>query len=334
MIDEFHAAEFIHAVEFGGGGIFFEGESKVAGEIVVDDGVGESGFSGAGDSGEADKNAEGEVEIEVLDVVGGGVADGESGFRGAVSFRCGDGFFSLKVGESDGVGELGRGGFLSEVFLSESGHDFASAFAREGAEIEEVVGFGHDRFIVLHDHERVALIAEAVHHLDEAADVAVVESDGRFVEDKKGLSESGAEAGREIDAGDFAAGKSAGGTIEGEVSEADFVEIIEAACDFGEDDLGRFFLGGGELADFFGPGGEIFERKVPEVGEGFVVDLEVEGIGLEPLSLALGALGVGAVSREENADVHFVRFAFEPIEKPLHAIPSAFLPEGFGLLEG
>ena len=67
---------------------------------------------------------------------------------------------------------------------------------------------------------------------------------------------------------------------------------------------------------------------MPEIGEGFAEDLEVEGIGLQTGALAVGAFGVGTVTREEDADVHLVGFCFEPIEEALDAIPSAFAPKG------
>ena len=73
---------------------------------------------------------------------------------------------------------------------------------------------------------------------------------------------------------------------------------------------------------------------MPEIGEGFAEDLEVEGIGLQTGALAVGAFGVGTVTREEDADVHLVGFRFEPVEEALNAIPAAFLPESLGLLEG
>jgi hypothetical protein len=96
---------------------------------------------------------------------------------------------------------------------------------------------------VLDDDQGVALVAEAVHHADEALDVAGVEADGGFVEDEQGVGERGAEAGGEVDALDLAAAEGAGGAVEGEVAEADLFEVVEAVGDLGEDEVdGRVLI--------------------------------------------------------------------------------------------
>ena len=51
-------------------------------------------------------------------------------------------------------------------------------------------------------------------------------------------------------------------------------------------------------------------------------------VALEPRALAGGAGRVGAVLRQQHADVHLVGFGFEPVEEFAHAIPGA----GPGLL--
>ena len=210
----------------------------------------------------------------------------------------------------------------------------SSGFTGGGAHVDEVVGLVHDRFIVFDDDEGVSFVAESVHHLGEAVDVAVVEADGGFVEDEKGVGEGGAEAGGEIDAGDFAAGKGAGRAVEGEVAEADFGEVVEARGNLVEDELGGLVERGVGFGDFLEEGGELVDGDVPEFGEGFVENPEVEGVGLEAGALAVGAGGVGAVAGEEDAHVHFVGLGFEPVEEALDAIPSFLGPELFRLLEG
>jgi len=139
------------------------------------------------------------------------------------------------------------------------------------------------------------------------------------------LGEGGAEAGGEVDAGDFATGEGAGRAVEGEVAEADLGEVVEAGGDFAEDEVGCFIEGGVGAGDAFEKEEELVEGDVPEFGEGFAEDLEVEGIGLEAGALAVGALGVGAVAGEEDADVHLVGLGFEPVEEALNAIPAAFV---------
>src|SRR5687767_8623148 len=52
-------------------------------------------------------------------------------------------------------------------------------------------------------------------------------------------------------------------------------------------------------------------------------ELPQRGIGLEPRSVACSALGIGAVLREQHADMHLVRLALEPFEEAAHAVPDA-----------
>ena len=95
-----------------------------------------------------------------------------------------------------------------------------------------MIGGAHHRVFVFDHHQRVSFVAQAVHDADEAVDVARVEADGWLVEHEERAGERGAEAGREVDAFDFAAGKCARLAIEREVAEPDFDQIAEARGDF------------------------------------------------------------------------------------------------------
>ena len=210
--------------------------------------------------------------------------------------------------------------------------DVAAVFAGAGADVEEVVGGSHDGFFVFDDEEGVSAVAEAVHDADEGVDVAGVKADGGFVEDEEGVGEGGAETGGEIDALHFAAGEGAGGAVEGEVAEADLLEVVESGGDFGEDESGGFvevIVGGLEFVE---PLGEVDDGELPEGGEGVAVDLEDEGGWLEPGATAFRALRVGAVAAEEDADVHLVGLAFHPVEEALYTIPLVVAPGVFGVV--
>ena len=51
----------------------------------------------------------------------------------------------------------------------------------------------------------------------------------------------------------------------------------------------------------------------------------IQRLGLEPAAVAIGTGGVGAVTAEQNAHMHFVGLALEPFEKSAHAIPAIIL---------
>ena len=99
------------------------------------------------------------------------------------------------------------------------------------ADFDEPVGSAHDGFVVLDDHHRVALVDETAKDTDHAREVAGVHAHARFVEDEDRVREAGAEAGRQVDALDFAARERARETVEGEVAEAHRFEVAQASED-------------------------------------------------------------------------------------------------------
>jgi len=76
---------------------------------------------------------------------------------------------------------------------------------------------------------------------------------------------------------------------------------------------------------------KIDEWDVPEIRESFSFDLEAESFGFEAGAIAIGALGVGAVTGEEDADMHLVRFGFHPVEESANSIPFTGFPEFVGV---
>ena len=104
MIDQFDGGEVLAALEFlDGRGIAFGFLAELAGEVQIEDVVGEGGLAGAGNAGEAEEEAEREVGVEFAEVVAGGAADGEELFGGlAAGFRDGDGFLAGEPGKSAG----------------------------------------------------------------------------------------------------------------------------------------------------------------------------------------------------------------------------------------
>ncbi len=84
------------AVEgFDGRGVAHGILAKLAGEVEIEDIVGEGGLAGAGDAGEAEEEAEREIGVEFLQVMAGGAADLDELLGGfAAGFRNGNGFLA------------------------------------------------------------------------------------------------------------------------------------------------------------------------------------------------------------------------------------------------
>ena len=146
------------------------------------------------------------------------------------------------------------------------------------------------------DEHRVALVAEAFERVEEHAGVAVVQTDGRFVEDVADAAEVRAELGGEADALAFAAAERWHGAVEGEVAEADFLQEREARADVGDDArcdgrLARAELEFGEVRRRFGDG------HLGEVRDSQAVEAEGPRLRVEARPAAVGA-GLGAVAVE------------------------------------
>ncbi len=110
--------------------------------------------------------------------------------------------------------------------------------AGAGAQIDDVVGGAHHVGIVLHHHDGVAEVAQFFEDADEAAGVAAVQADGGLVEHVAGAHQARAEAGGELDALRFAAGKRGREAVEREVFEPDVVEELEPLADLDQDLVG------------------------------------------------------------------------------------------------
>ncbi len=107
-----------------------------------------------------------------------------------------------------------------------------------GPEVEQTVGGVHDLRIVLHHQQRVAGVADALHHRDDAAHVARMQADRGLIEHEQRIDQRGAERGREVDALYFAARERARLPIERQVAQADVAQELEAHAQLAEHQLG------------------------------------------------------------------------------------------------
>jgi hypothetical protein len=96
------------------------------------------------------------------------------------------------------------GGKLTQV----SGeHHLPPARARFGPDLDHVVGGADHGLVVFHHHDGVSDVRQASHNGNEPIDVAGVESDAGFIEDKERVDQRSTEAGREIDSLHLASGQ-------------------------------------------------------------------------------------------------------------------------------
>ena len=129
---------------------------EVLGEGAVEDVGDQGGFAGAGDAGDDGHDAEREVRGDVLEVVRGGVFDGDP-LAGERARAAGRATISILPARYWPVSEAG----LSMTVLRRAvGDEVAAVLAGAGAEVEDVVGVADGVFVVLDDEDGVAEVAE------------------------------------------------------------------------------------------------------------------------------------------------------------------------------
>ena len=89
--------------------------------------------------------------------------------------------------------------------------DLAAVLARARADVDDPVGGADGVLVVLDDDQRVAEVAQPDQGLDQPAVVALVQADGRLVEDVEHADQAGADLGGQPDPLRLAAGERAGG---------------------------------------------------------------------------------------------------------------------------
>jgi hypothetical protein len=97
-------------------------------------------------------------------------------------------------------------------------HDRAAALAGAGAHVDQPVGRQHHRRIVL-DDQRIAGVAQPLHRVDDAREVARMQADARLVEHEQRFDQRRAERRGEVDPLHFAARQRAALPVERQVAE-------------------------------------------------------------------------------------------------------------------
>lgn len=92
--------------------------------------------------------------------------------------------------------------------------DVAAVLAGAGADVDDPVGDLDGVLVVLDDDERVAHVAQPDQGLDQPVVVALVQADGRLVQDVQDADEAGADLGGQADALGLAAGERAGRAVQ------------------------------------------------------------------------------------------------------------------------
>ena len=176
---------------------------EVALEGLVDDFVDERGFAAAGYAGDDRHHAQRNADVDVFQVIGARTAHRQPA-RG--------GFAVQRHGDAAAAGEIrARDRFRA-------GHDFlrralrdelAAVFARARANIHDLIRGQHGVLVMLDDDQRVADVAQMLERLDEPRVVALVQADGRLIQNVEHADKAGTDLRRQPNALGLAAGERA-----------------------------------------------------------------------------------------------------------------------------
>src|SRR5258707_9479120 len=251
-------------------------------EGAVENVVDERGFTGAGDAGDDREQAEGQSDVDVLQIVGAG-AENLDGFAVGAAALFGDGDVGRAAEIAAGEG-FGAGGDVRGLAVRD---EVAAGIACSGAEVDDEIGTANGVFIVLDDEHGVAEIAELLEGAEEAIVVAGVQADGRLVENVQDAAETRTDLRGQTDALRLAAGERGGGTAEAEIAEAYGEKEVEALGDLFQGAAGDFTLAGSELGKNFvdgrAGGGK---REGGEIGDGPAGELHGQRFGTQALAVA------------------------------------------------
>ena len=259
---------------------FFAGTIELLGERAVQDVIDQSGFAGAGNAGDNRHHAERKDYVEILEVVLARAEDGDRfAIRAAALGKHGDPLASGDVGAGE------RGGRVHDFRRRSAGDQLAAMTAGAGAEVDDIVGAADGFFIVLDDEHGVAEVAQVFERGEKAPVVAMVQADGRFVENVEDAAQFGSDLRGEADALAFSTGERGGGAAELQVAESDVVQEFEAFGDFVGDASGDGQFPAGQF-DFARGFESARNRQAGEIGNRHAVHFYRQAFRTQTLAVA------------------------------------------------
>ena len=247
-------------------------------------------LAGAGNAGNASEQAGRQIDGDVLQVVAACLHQTQHALavEGRAFFGDGDGF---------GAGEElpGDGLIATHHFVERAGDDdFAAVNASAGADVDDVVGGANGFLVVFHHQHGVAEIAQVRQRSEQPGVVALVQADGRLVQDVHHAHQPGADLAGQTDALRLATGERVGTAVQGQIVQAHIHQKAQPSA-YLVDDL---------VGDLAAPAAKPqrlemrqdgFHRAVGEAGQRDVVDEDMARFLLEPGSFASGAGAHGEV---------------------------------------
>ena len=186
-----------------------------------------------------------------------------------------------------------RSGLPGDLRRRASGDHLPTMPARAGAEVNHIVRGGDHVEVMLDDEDGVAEVAQAAQDADQALGVALVQPDGRLVEDVEHAAQLGAEQRRQAQPLRLASGERRRPALQRQVASADLDQPSDAYMQAGQDGFGDEPLIRAENSGkTVQPGAQRFEREMRERDDGLSVDGHGPAFGAQARAFAVGA-GLG-----------------------------------------
>ncbi len=174
---------------------------------------------------------------------------------------------------------------LSHLSRGSAGHQSAAVATRPRTEIDQVIGGFHGVAVVLHDHHRVAQVAQPQQRVQQATVIACMQSNRGLVQDVEHAGQLRADLRGQPDALRLAAGERRCRPVEREIAEPDVIQEAQAILEFLEDRLGDAPPVAVERQGFDPMPGDAHRVGGP-LGDRSAVDAHRQALGLEPRATA------------------------------------------------
>ena len=189
-------------------------------------------------------------------------------------------------------------------------------------EVHDMVGLPDRILVMLDDDHGIAEIAQVDERVEQSLIVALVQADGRFIEDVHHADQPRADLARQPDTLRLAAGQRVGAAIQREIAQAHVAEEAEPSADLLDDLDGDFAAPAreGELGEELD--GAI-DRQRRHLGDAAAVDEDVAGRPVEARPGAFGAGARGAILRQffaHRGRFGFLVAAFEVLDDALEGV--------------
>ena len=235
LVHKYHFAEQLGAQQARMGARRLGRLAKVAQQRGCQHILNQGGLARARHTGHTDQALQRNLDRHVLQVVLGHALQDQA--RGVGCHHALETHAHLlaaaQVGAGHGVRALQRFGGAVK-------HNLPALLARAGAHVNHAVCGQHHGRVMLHHHQRIARIAQALHGHDDAVHVPRVQADAGLVQHKQGIHQRSAQCRGQVDALHLPAAERAALPVQREVADADVTQVLEACADFFEQELQRF----------------------------------------------------------------------------------------------